>query len=90
MGEASGREREEPAQASEPRPPGPPPGLGPRPTDEGESAAAGQATTPEEVQKLLRNLKKKIRQAEGIAQKQADGKELELLEVEKLSKLEGW
>lgn len=53
-------------------------------------AAAGTAEEPPSVEKQIRNLKKKMRQAEALAEKKAGGAALTGEEEAKLSKLAPW
>lgn len=54
------------------------------------SGAAAAPTVSQDIEKQLRNLRKKIRQAEATAQKEAEGIKLTPEEQEKLQKLQGW
>eukprot|EP00884_Botryococcus_braunii_P017671 jgi/Botrbrau1/4588/Bobra.60_2s0074.1 len=71
-----------------------PPGFGAAPPKQlalPESNAMGEdGATEQDVQKRIRNLRKKIRQAEGIAEKKKEGKALDPAELEKLARLEEW
>ncbi len=53
-------------------------------------AAAPAAEEPPSVEKQIRNLKKKMRQAEALAEKRTGGAALSLEEEAKLSKLPAW
>jgi hypothetical protein len=59
-------------------------------TDVLQNAGAAAPTVSQDTEKQLRNLRKKIRQADATAQKAAEGIKLTLEEQEKLQKLKGW
>lgn len=54
------------------------------------SAPSASAAIPQDVEKQLRNLRKKIRQAEGTVKKAKEGKQLSPEEQEKLRRLATW
>lgn len=55
-----------------------------------EQQQAAGPETPQDIEKQLRNLRKKIRQAESTGSKAAEGKQLTAEEQEKLHKLLTW
>ena len=59
-------------------------------TDVLQNSGAAAPTVSQDIEKQLRNLRKKIRQADATAQKAAEGVKLTLEEQEKLQKLKGW
>jgi predicted RNA-binding protein with PIN domain len=64
-------------------------GAGPQQASPSDSQGNGDVSA-EDLQKRIRNLKKKIRQAEAIAEKKDSGKDLDPAEEDKLSKLQVW
>lgn len=59
-------------------------------TDALQNSGAAAPTVSQDTEKQLRNLRKKIRQADAITQKAAEGIKLTPEEQEKLQKLKGW
>ena len=59
-------------------------------TDVSQNLGAAGPSVSQDTEKQLRNLRKKIKQADATAQKAAEGIKLTAEEQEKLQKLKGW